>query len=426
MELVKLSYDVGLLVIEILKKKGHEPRTNKHGLLSFEFTQEELDQIRELSINNPRADCLTNLEYLRNLEKLKITSSYSAYSNNNPSISNRDIKTISKITSLRVLTLSNQSKISWVYLDNLVNLESLTIIRNNRLECVLGLDKLKKIHHVAIYGNKELYELPHIKELILSNEVELLDLDLLHYPEISDLKGKLSKIVACNFVEYGVGHHISYGWGTAKILNDKCLRIVKEIVDKSRNVEETLILIEKYLAENITYDHDALKTDDRIHTHNGKRVGFKHGTQSAYNGLMLGSCVCEGYSRSMQYLLKLLGIRTKNVSCIGGKDQISINKRNHNKITLPDDGYHSIIRIELNSDIYYCDPCWDSCHWHWGDKSLPYCLKSKKDIMEDHTLSFEEDNITTDSVTTSVSSDYIREIVEREQAGLEKQSQRKR
>ena len=72
------------------------------------------------------------------------------------------------------------------------------------------------------------------------------------------------------------------------------------------------ILVEKYLAENIVYDYDARDRESRAHFENGKKQGLNNGTQSAYNGLMFGSCVCEGYTRSMQYLLKTLNIKTKN------------------------------------------------------------------------------------------------------------------
>lgn len=38
------------------------------------------------------------------------------------------------------------------------------------------------------------------------------------------------------------------------------------------------------------------------------RVGPAGGTNGAYNAIMENTCVCEGYTRAMQYLLKLKGI----------------------------------------------------------------------------------------------------------------------
>lgn len=414
MELMKLPLDIGLEIVNVLREKGIEPRKNASGFLSFEFTQEELNEITELTINNPKPNCLIGLENCKNLEKLTINSSYSAYKKNNPSISDKDIVVISKLTSLKYLKIANQEKISWVYLDNLTNLEELIIVRNNKLEEVSGLDKLKKIHDLSIYGNKELYDLPHIQDLIMSNDLNLLELDLLSYPEVCDLRNKLSNIINCSFKEtLSNGGELSYNSGIASLFHQKSLEIIKNVVESIRNDLDIIILIDKYLAENIVYDYDARDRENRAHFENGQKRGLNHGTQSAYNGLMLNSCVCEGYTRSMQYLLKVLNIKTKNVYCIGGNDKIKINENYHNQITLPDDGYHSIIRIEINNNIYYCDPCWDSCHWHRGDQSLPYCLKNKKDILKDHTLSFEEDNISIDGYTNSVSEEYIKIVCER-------------
>lgn len=45
------------------------------------------------------------------------------------------------------------------------------------------------------------------------------------------------------------------------------------------------------------------------------------------------------------------------------------------------------------------------------DKTLPYCLNSKKDIIRDHTLSFEEDNVILESSTHSIRQEYIESII---------------
>lgn len=412
MELIKLSNIVGIKVMEILKSKGYEPRTNKLGLLSLEFTREELDQITELHINNPQPNCLSGLEYCHNLIKLTINSSYDPYKDQNPSITDKDIKTISKITSLTELNINNQSKITWINLNNLTNLRTLRITKNNHLEEISGLDKLKKIVELNIYGNKELYEIDYLKELIASNSLDSLELDVLNFPEVVDLKTNLSKILNCRFIE--VVHpkgELSYNYDVIKLFHNKCLTIIDNISSIAKNKKQIIILLEKYLAENIFYDYEAIANKNRAHIENGTKRGLNNGTQSAYNAIMYNSCVCEGYTRAMQYLLKILKIKTKNVYCIGGKDRIKINKNYHNQIELPDDGYHSIIRVELNNQIYYCDPCWDSCSYHRGDTSLPYCLKSKKDISNDHTLSFEESLIVDDNPATSISSEEIEYIV---------------
>ena len=182
-----------------------------------------------------------------------------------------------------------------------------------------------------------------------------------------------------------------------------------------------IVFVEYYLAKNVFYDYQGKDSVNRAHFDGNKQKGKKNGVNSAYNGIMFGSAVCEGYTRSMQYILKLLGIKTKNVDCIGGANRILINKSYHNLVTLPDKDYHSIIRIDDENAIYYCDPCWDSCHFHRKDTSLPYCMLTKKEMSKTHTMSFEEDNVIYD---IAYPRDYVLKIIQH--INLDKEDNQKR
>lgn len=415
MELIKLPYKIGIPIVKYLQVKGIEPRKDNGGGLSFQFTQEELDQVLDLKIDEPMSGCLEGLEHCSNLKSLKISyKSYDAYTNDNMSISDADIKIISKLISLEELSIAGQKDITWVDVTDLINLERLTIERNNTIDLVEGLESLKNIKEVSIFGNKELFGLQGIINLINDNNLDLLELDLLNFPEVSEFMPKLLSIPNCQFYETCSSRKdVHYNRSAAFLFHKKALEIIDEILSVNpSNTVDTIILIEKYLAEHITYDDEALEKEERYHEVNGVKRGLNNGTQSAYNGLMYGSCVCEGYTRSMQYLLKLLNIKSKNVYCISGKDKIKVNEHYNNQVELPDDGYHSIIRVDLSNGIYYCDPCWDSCRWHRGDTSLPYCLKNRDDISMDHTLSFEESNVI-GGVYQSVNPEYIQLLINR-------------
>ena len=415
MDLIKLSYKIGIPIVNYLKAKGIEPRKDNGGSLTFQFTQEELDQVLEIKIDEPTQGCLQGLEFCHNLKSLSVVNkSYSAYNDRNMSISDADIKIISKLVSLESLSIVGQKGITWVDVTDLINLERLSIERNTSVDLIEGLETLKKIKEVSVFGNKELFELQGISALINNNKLDVLELDLLNYPEISDLMPQLLAIPTCQFYETcSSGKDVHYNCGTASLLHKRCLEIEKEILlQKPKNMIDTIILIEKYISEHITYDYDALERKERFHEEDGVKRGYNNGTQSAYNGLIYGSCVCEGYTRSMQYLLKLFDIKTKNVYCIGGKDKIKINSYGK-QLELPDDGYHSIIRVETGDMIFYCDPCWDSCRWHRGDTSLPYCLKNRDDISKNHTLSFEETGVS--GIYPSVGQEYIESLLNKNQ-----------
>ncbi len=395
MELIKLPMNLGLTVAKILKNYNIEPRKNERGILSLEFTQEELDLIKELSIVNPTKGCIDGIENLRCLDKLSIsTHGYTAYIKDAISITDKDITKISKLRNLKFLEIDNQSSIYSVDLDELQNLEEIKITRNTTLEEINGLGKLEHVKEFIEYGNKELFTIDDIEKFINNNELDTIELDVLHYNEIIGNANKLNQIINCDFSESISGNKtVSYSYYQMLLFHKKCLEIANEAKKISQDIRTQIIFVENYLAKNISYDYDALDSKKRAHFEDGKQKGRSYGTNSAYNGIMFGSAVCEGYTRSMQYILKLMGIKTKNVHCIGGADKIRINESYHNQVTLPDDGYHSIIRVDDNNSIYYCDPCWDSCRFHAGDQSLPYCLLTKKEMSKSHTLSFEEDNI---------------------------------
>lgn len=203
------------------------------------------------------------------------------------------------------------------------------------------------------------------------------------------------------------------------LMHNKSCEILADNVRKFASNRDAVVGIETYLAQNVTYDYDSLKAEEgtkrnglRMASKNGLALGTFGGANGAYNAIMFNMCVCEGYTRAMQYLLKLKGINSRNVSCISGKDTIGMadgkNETEHTHYKLPDDGYHSIICVE-DEMCLYCDPCWDAARYQRGDKSLPYCLLNKEEISRTHTLSFAERRIANEhiSVPRNVVTDSI-------------------
>ena len=285
MGLIKLPINIGIEVVKQLKVLGIEPRTNSLGILSLEFTEEELSKIKELTILNPSPDSLKGIELLSHLEKLTIsTLGRTAYRKEKTSITDKDIAKIGQLSHLKSLTINNQSEISWVYLDHLTELEELTITRNAQLEEVSGLPLLTHLKELSIYGNKDLYQIDGIVEFLQKIDLDALDLDLLNYPEVESLKAKLASMINCRFVEtLSGGGIISYSTYQVSLFHQKCKKIVERIKQQTKNQRGQIIGIEKFLAENVTYDYEALEQEDRIHMEDGKRRGKKNGTNSAYN-----------------------------------------------------------------------------------------------------------------------------------------------
>ena len=128
--LIVLPIYLGLKINEILKTKiQFTPRKNKLGLLSCEFTEEELSLIDRLSFENPVRDSLNGIELLPNLKSLTIKSDGMSYYSQDKyiaSISDRDITPIFRCVNLENLEIENQAKISYIDVSKMSHLHSLS------------------------------------------------------------------------------------------------------------------------------------------------------------------------------------------------------------------------------------------------------------------------------------------------------------
>lgn len=411
--LIKLPLNLGLEINKILKDKFNiEPRTNKSGILSFEYTQDELSLIEKLEFINPTQGCLFGIELLPNLKSLRVKSiGNTAYmqDKNIASISDKDSAIISRCKNLQYLEIENQAKLSFVDVSQLKKLNGLYISRNSQLEELSGLEELNDLWTLDCYGNESLTRINELNKAIVQNpELTDITLDVLLFPDAMgyDLQtGEINQETVARMDESNVSwQEILSSGKNIKINNYQMMnmhkvacRALTEYVPQHCDSRTAVMGIELYLAENVKYDNHALKNN---HSHtspiSSTVLGPLGGANGAYNAFMYNTCVCEGYTRAMQYLLRLKGIKSHNVDCISGKDTLHMSTDKgddkHKVYDLPDDGYHSIISID-DINYLYDDPCWNAGRYQRGDKSMPWILLTTEEISRDHTLSFNEKNI---------------------------------
>lgn len=413
---ITLSSSLALTVINQLKEQhGVEHGLTPLGLLDMSFSAEELSLIKELQITNPVSGTLEGIEKLPNLHALSVKTTFSTEyvsPKNIPSISDKDVMAIEKCRNLKRLDIVNQTNISEINLTALPGLESVNISNNANLETINGIDKLPELYYLECYGNKSLQEIKGLDKTIAERDLETLKLDVLLFPKAIGyrLNGSFNR-QAVNAMENILDISWQESMYNQKLIrinhanmlrmHNKACEILEHNVPRLSSTVDKVVAVEKYLAENVVYDTQSLNHHN-TRTFEGPmgihiQEGPKFGANGAYNCIMANSCVCEGYTRGEQYLLELCGIKTRNVYCISGRDTIGMSdakkvRNDFERFILPDDGYHSIIRID---DCYsmYSDPCWNAGCWQKGNKSLPYTLLTKSEISKDHTLSFEERNI---------------------------------
>lgn len=430
-KLIKLPISLGLEINKILESKiQFTPRTNKMGILSLEFTSEELALIDRLDFKNPVSGAIEGIELLPNLKILAITSSGNPYYTQDKyidSISDKDIKSISKCINLESLEIENQAKISYIDVTELTKLHSFSFIRNSGLEEINGLDRLINLWGFDCIGNESLTQLDGLNSVIMNNpELTDINLDILLFPDAIGYKtdGTIDKNIIEKFKEMTItwqeilssGKNIKINHYQMMKMHKKACEILEEYVPSYCERKTIVLGIEQYLCENIKYDNKALK-NNHSHSTNDKlfniTIGPIGGANGVYNAFTYGTCVCEGYTRAMQYLLKLKGIKSHNVHCISGEDKLHMSTDKQDDMykiyDLPDDGYHSIISID-DVDYLYDDPCWNACRYQKGDKTMPWTLLTKEEISRDHTLSFGEKNI--DNNTFITTREYVKSAMD--------------
>ncbi len=171
-------------------------------------------------------------------------------------------------------------------------------------------------------------------------------------------------------------------------MDKKAQEILNGIIKEDYSDIEKVTAIYAYMMKNIEYDYESL---------NGAKYGEKNSEyeeaynnlsehtytfllkrQSAYNAILRGKSVCEGYTNMMHYLLKASGVNSKTVSC---KDEINIEEPTS-------DTNHSVIKVEIEDDWYYFDPTWDA-----GKKIITNFFKTKEEFNQNHTLSVTEHDV---------------------------------
>ena len=427
---IRLPTNLGIAVAQELKARHGIDKWKDGPLLNLNFSKEELAKIISLKFKNPSKGDLAGIENLPNLRRLHIEGDNVGryiHPKNRVSIGFEDVLCIEKCKNLEVLSIIKQPDVTDIDLGKLPKLEDVDIRDNMNLSSIDGIDKLSNLSSLTCYGNQSLEEFKGLDKAIIKNKDNLdnLNLDVLLFPKaigFTPFSGvynqeALSALEQINALEAGLNQ---VKWsesvsGVAKTeichanmlnMHNRACQILNDVCPRNCSVPDTVVAVERYLAENVTYDWDALEHGRRkgmdLET-NGQKMrintGPENGTNGSYNCLMENSCVCEGYTRGEQYLLGLKGIKTRNVSCIMSEDHWGMSDSTKegdelNTYVFPKGSYHSIICI---SDYYnlYSDPCWNASSYRKGDKSLPYSLLTKEEIIKSgHALSFEERGVT--------------------------------
>lgn len=159
-------------------------------------------------------------------------------------------------------------------------MQDLSIINNPNLEEIDGFDSQTKLKGLTCYGNRSLMQVQGLNQCINQcEELMELNLDVLLFPDSIDynpITGKYNQEAANRIAEIANSvkwhealpalKYTAYKRDSIQInhyqmlqMHNKCCKILAENVPEHARNRDTILGIETYLAQNVTYDRESLK-----------------------------------------------------------------------------------------------------------------------------------------------------------------------
>lgn len=194
-------------------------------------------------------------------------------------------------------------------------------------------ESLKNGNEFIVIRDKALFKTPdEIFEVL--NKVVNSDSEIMYYSSVEYINGRLK---------------INYS-KSKEVLKDNQLKlqkkrdkIVEKIIEESMSDYEKTKIIHDYIVNNSRYD-ERLFTERDVPPE----------SYTAYGNLVLGVGVCEGYAKSMKYLLDKVGV--ESIVVVG-------NSKNQN---------HAWNLVKIDDEYYHIDATWDDPISDNGENIIQY------------------------------------------------------
>ncbi|MEG0408116.1 MAG: hypothetical protein RR623_04510 [Bacilli bacterium] len=384
---MEINYYLSLEIDENMKMLG------KNRQISFRdpnfniFTKKEIENITELKLRN--TSTIDDLKYLTNLKKLSIEGiDYNRIKDENNlefnplmnHIKNFDI--INQLKNLETLVINNDINIKKLDISNLTNLKILHLKNDPELRTLKGLEKLKQLKEVIIYGTniKNKIDFKNYVVNTTQTKTNLLDIKIIlnnleYLRQINNLKRKgLTRI---NFVEKN--GFVEYTKVDSKDLESMLISLNK-LTYKLKYQKDIVKIIKtfKYIVNEYKFSKEELIERQSVYNkiiikYNRIPDEFKKyfaSLHSSINMFYTKKGNCEGHVNLMSIILNMLDIENETVHC---KD-IRLNN-------YCGDTNHAMIRVKLDGKWLYCDPTMDK------KNCSNYLLKTTQELENTHELS---------------------------------------
>ncbi len=381
---IDLPYSLGVQLRNILTKtfKG---RTDAPAKVVNAYNYNEtfsdaemewlFENVHSLSIDDPN-----QIKFLKGFKKLNSLSVRNAH------FSDSDVDEIAKLGNLEFLNMDNVSGLQTFDVDKFPKLHTLSLTHCPDLKRIANLTP--QIETFTCYSN---FALQNIHEITRQTLAAVYDracnykLDAIYapklfenmktYPQFKTFEQDLPLCVSFAD-EISSSFCINNTFNQMKDLQERIEDVSKKILSKGDSDQDKFVKIYGWICRNIKYDSEA--SSDKKHRQNSEEfeleghkvmlAGREFGANDCLSAIKSGKCVCEGFSKILQYFCLVNGIKTNLVTCYANG------------------GAHSIIQYEdTKNQAFYCDITWDAQNWQRGDRSLKWFMLSKEDMGKDHT-----------------------------------------
>ncbi len=190
----------------------------------------------------------------------------------------------------------------------------------------------------AIKAHAENVTLPGFSSDVLSGIVKAVEYD---HPELFWYK-------SITHYPHGV-HELHYGCTAeeAEVLQrriDAATEAYLEGIDDKMSAYDVAIRLHYKLIQNVDYDSIALKKEESVGGPDSTKIDY---LRTVCGVLLNGKAVCEGYARTLQYLLHKCGIESTEIAGHVVKETGELGE------------LHAWNLVKIDGDYYYMDVTWD-------------------------------------------------------------------
>lgn len=305
------------------------------------FFLEEFEQLKTLPF---KSDLLPYLEFFKNVNRIEV--------NLDKEIDNEMLGTaLEKFPNLKELEVRGCPKIEYIDIRNIPNLKSLELVADRGLMGIKGLEesKLKNLKFIDNISYQPKYDslIEYVGNLLDKGGKATVDInyvkDLKEYAASNDKNIEFGETFSV--IQRNEENIISKA--EALDILDKAENTVNQYTKESDNILQKYAVLYEYLCQHVDY---GFKEAQAVNSFKDDKFHEEYKIHSVTGAFENNLSVCEGYNKSLQFMLNLCDIQSETLSVVG-KDK-SFGAIANSRLF---GGNHKILIAEVEGHQFYSD-----------------------------------------------------------------------